>query len=603
MLHRGGSLVLRRRRHSSSPGSPRGSPEPSAARVERTQRWATPPPLNNEGLKELRDLWRDRRASLDELEQSYNDDDNPAPPPVSFRPMPTTMPLTSVDPIARVERTQRWMPPQNTNSDSGTGGGTVNHYPQTGSDALKPSTSIHSQLQVPMHPPVPTRPPLTPPQSDWAKQQQLIAVKLHEWQTQGAIAEGELNITPPAAENNEEIQKAMEKYHNPLKDLLRDRAGESDEFEQFVNGSAISAHSGDDEEEPEGDELAEVEEPTGLRGFDCMELAMNGQESPDPDVEIPDNDSSSDASPPTPPPTENDEDYRAAQRRINMKRSRDDRTLAHTPARRAKLAPATGAATPTRSRPTNVATLTELAMDGERLLDPEEEIPGSDNLSDASPPTPPPTENDEDYRVAQRRIIMRRLRVERTMSHASARLAKLTTTNVAILMELAINGQESPNLEVEIPGSDDSSDTPPPTPPPKENDEGYRAAQRRINMQSSRGERILVHGRAELAPATSGTTPTRSSPTTIATPLHQSPSNSKVSSFLSPSEPATPIQPAAPLPKGNPSLSRAKSPRLQPETPTLELPMSKPPDNLNWRQIIEGSLHTAEHWSHEYDNF
>ena len=442
MLRRGGSLVLRRRRHSPLPGPPRGSPEPSTARVERMQRWATPPPLNNEGLKELRDLWRDRRTSLDELEQSDNDDENQALPPVSFRSVLTTMPLTKVDPIARVERTQRWMPPQNTNSDSGTGGSPVNHYfvppngPQTGPDALKPSTSIHSRLHVPMRPPVPTRPLPAPPQSDWAKQQQLIAAKLHGWQTQVAAAEGELNITRHAAKNNEEIQKAMEKYQ---KDLLRDRGGESDEVEKFVNGSAISLHSGDDEEEPEGGELAEVEERTELRGFDCMELVMNEQ--------------------------------------------------------------------------------------------------------------------------------------------------------------------ESPNLEVEIPGSDDPSDTPPPAPPPKENDEGYRAAQRRINMQSSRGERILFHGRAELTPATGGATPTRSSPTNIATPLYQSPSHSKVSSFLSSSGPATPIQPAAPLSKGDPSLSRAKSPRLRPETPTLNLPMLKPPDNLNWRQIIEGSLQRVEHWSCEYVNF
>jgi len=42
---------------------------------------------------------------------------------------------------------------------------------------------------------------------------------------------------------------------------------------------------GDGKEEPEGDELAEVEEPEELRaasGFEFMELAMNGQESLDP---------------------------------------------------------------------------------------------------------------------------------------------------------------------------------------------------------------------------------------------------------------------------------------------------------------------------------
>ena len=120
-------------------------------------------------------------------------------------------------------------------------------------------------------------------QSDWAKQQPLFAVKLHGWQTQVAVAEGELNINLHAARNNE-----RDTYHSQLKDLLRDRGGELDELEQFVNGSEISAHSGHGEEEPEGGELAEVEELEELRaafGFDCTELVMDGQESPDPEVE------------------------------------------------------------------------------------------------------------------------------------------------------------------------------------------------------------------------------------------------------------------------------------------------------------------------------
>jgi len=228
MLCRGGSLVLRRRRHSSSPGSPRGSPESSAARVEGTQRWAWSPPLNNEELKEMKDLWRDRRGELNELGQS----ENPAPP-VPSRSMLTTMP--KIDPIARVERTQRWMPPQNTNSDTGTGGSNVNQYfvppegPQPGSDAREPSTSSHRR------PPVPMCPPPIMTWSDWAKQQPLFAVKLHEWQAQVAAVEGELNRTLGDAKNNEEIEKAMERYHNRMKDLLRHRGDELDELEQSDN--------------------------------------------------------------------------------------------------------------------------------------------------------------------------------------------------------------------------------------------------------------------------------------------------------------------------------------------------------------------------------
>ena len=137
--------------------------------------------------------------------------------------------LKRVNPPARVEAAQQRIP-QHPKSDSGTGGGTVNHYsvppngPQTGSDALKPSTSIHSRLHVPMRPPVQTRPPPTPPQSDWAKERQLTAVKLREWHTQ-----------IDAARNNEEIQKAMEKYHSRMGDLSRNHGGGLDKLEQSDN--------------------------------------------------------------------------------------------------------------------------------------------------------------------------------------------------------------------------------------------------------------------------------------------------------------------------------------------------------------------------------
>jgi len=60
---------------------------------------------------------------------------------------------------------------------------------------------------------------------------------------------------------------------------------------------------------------------------------MNGQESPRPEVEIPDSDNSSDTSPPARPPTENDKDYRAHQRLLNMQRWRGDRALSHAFAR------------------------------------------------------------------------------------------------------------------------------------------------------------------------------------------------------------------------------------------------------------------------------
>jgi hypothetical protein len=266
-----------------------------------------------------------------------------------------------MDPPARVvEATQRWIPPQSTNSDTDTGGSNVGHYfvspkgPQTGSDTRKPSTSSHG------HPPLPVRPSSTAAHSDWAKHQQVFAVKLHEWQSQVAAAEEDLNKALDAAKNNEEIEQVMEKYHNRMRDLLRDRGGELDELEQSVSGSASSAHSEGDEEESEGDEVAEG--PAGLwtaSGFDDIELGMNEQESSDPEVRIPNNNGPSDASDDdhqAPPPTENDEDYRAAQRRLNMQRLRGEKTLSHASARLAKLTPTAGNSTPTRSRPMNIAT-------------------------------------------------------------------------------------------------------------------------------------------------------------------------------------------------------------------------------------------------------
>src|SRR5258706_7910601 len=179
-------------------------------------------------------------------------------------------------------------------------------------------------------------------------------------------------------------------------------------------------------------------------------------------------------------------------------------------------------------------------------------------------------------------------------------------------MELAMNGQESSDPEVEISGSDDSSDAGDDehhAPPPTENDEDHRATQRRINMQRLRGERTLSHASARLAkltPTTGTATPTRNRPTNIATLFHQSPTNSKMPSFPSPSDSATPIRtafpigpamprptPAAALPKGDPLLSRAKSPRARSDTLTPDRLMSKPPDNLNWRQDYDESLRRA----------
>jgi len=220
MLRREGPRVLHRR--------PRGPPESSAARVKRTQRWGWPPPLNNKESEEVKHLWRDRRGELGELGQSDNDDANPAPP-VQSRSMLTTMPLATIDPIMCAERMQPWMPPQNTNFDTGTGGSNFNYYfgSQTGSDAREPSTSSHRR------PPVPTSPIMM--WTDWAKQQPPFAVKRHEWQTQVAAVEGELGRTLGDAKTNEEIENAMEKYHNRMKDLLRDHGGELDELEQSYN--------------------------------------------------------------------------------------------------------------------------------------------------------------------------------------------------------------------------------------------------------------------------------------------------------------------------------------------------------------------------------
>jgi hypothetical protein len=289
------------------------------------------------------------------------------PPPLSPNRVLITISLHRMDPPARVEPTQRWIPPQNTNSDTDTGGSSVGRYfvspkgPQAGSDARKPSASSHGQ------PPVPSRPPFVAAQSDWAKQQALFTVKLHEWQSQVAAAEEELNRTLDATKNDEEVEQAMEKYHKRMKDLWRDRGGELDELEQSVSGSASSAHSEDDEEEPEGDGVVETGAPERLwaaSGFDYIELAMNEQDSSDSGGDIPDGNGSSDAGDDehpvkltTPPPTENDEDYRAARRRLNMQRLRGEKTLSHASAKLAKLAPTAGTSTPTRSRPLNIATL------------------------------------------------------------------------------------------------------------------------------------------------------------------------------------------------------------------------------------------------------
>jgi len=139
---------------------------------------------------------------------------NPAPPSLPPRPVLNTVPLNP-----GAEAAQRRIPSQHPKSDTATGGRNVNHYfvppkgAQTSSDARKPSTSIHSQLHVPMRPPVPTRPPPNPPQSDWAKKQQPFMVKRHEWQTQVATRKGVLNRTPNA-KDNEESQKAMEEYYS-----------------------------------------------------------------------------------------------------------------------------------------------------------------------------------------------------------------------------------------------------------------------------------------------------------------------------------------------------------------------------------------------------
>jgi len=163
------------------------------------------------------------------------------PPPFPSRPLPITVPntvplhLNGLNLPARVKTAQRWVSPQHPKFDTGTGGKNVNYYfvplkgPQTSSDARKPSTSNHSQLHVPMRPPVPTRPLPSPPQSDCDKHQQLFAVKLRELQTQVAALEEEFNRALGSAKSNKEIQKAIKKYHNRIKDLWSDSRGELDE--------------------------------------------------------------------------------------------------------------------------------------------------------------------------------------------------------------------------------------------------------------------------------------------------------------------------------------------------------------------------------------
>ena len=97
---------------------------------------------------------------------------NPAPPPRIVR-------LNGMVPPARMKATQRWILPQDMNSDTGTGGNNIGHYfvppkgRQTSSDARKPPTPSHGQL----------RPPHTATQSDSAKHQQLSTYRLQQSST------------------------------------------------------------------------------------------------------------------------------------------------------------------------------------------------------------------------------------------------------------------------------------------------------------------------------------------------------------------------------------------------------------------------------------
>jgi len=155
--------------------------------------------------------------------------------------VPNTVPphLKGFETPARVKAAQQWVPPPHPKSDTDPDGRNVIPYfvppkvgprnPQSGSDTRRPYTSGHFRPYVPMHP------PHTRPQSDWVKHQQLFAVKLHELQTQVAALEERLNKALGSAKNNEEIQKAMKKYFNRMKDLWRDRGGELDELEKPDN--------------------------------------------------------------------------------------------------------------------------------------------------------------------------------------------------------------------------------------------------------------------------------------------------------------------------------------------------------------------------------
>lgn len=142
------------------------------------------------------------------MERLLDAEIKPAPPPLPPKPVPIIVPntvplnLNNVNLPVHVEATQRWIPPQTTDFDTGTGGSNVNHDfvpamdPQTSSGAREPSISSHTQ------PPVPMCPIPAAIQSDWA----IFCAQFGEYQTQVAAVEEELNRDVGPAENNEGLE-------------------------------------------------------------------------------------------------------------------------------------------------------------------------------------------------------------------------------------------------------------------------------------------------------------------------------------------------------------------------------------------------------------
>ena len=585
----------------------------------------------------------------------------------SSQPAPITLPLKLVDPPALVQATKRWRPPQNTNSDTGTGGRNAGLFwippkgSQTDLNARTPPTSGHGQ------PPFPLHPPPTAKLSDWAKDPQPSVREQRESdpQAQVAAAGEELNRALDAAKTIDEVWESVKKYYEWVGNFLRGHDGELDKLEQSVSGSASSAHSEDDEEAPKGDDLVDVQKPEEswpASGFDYTEMFTDRQGLSDtgvPDAEM---------IPTLPPPP-----YRptpitlplklvdppvfvqATKRWRSLRNTNYDtgtggRNVGHyfvlpkkpqTDPNTHKPSTSSHGEPPFSMRPPPTATQSDWAkhqrLFAVKLPEWQAQVAtaeGELNIAlEAAKGNDETEEAMEKYRKRMKDLLRDRGgeldKLEQSVSGSASsahseedeeasegdkavdegKPAEFWAASGFENTEMDADGQRLSDTGVEMPGSDDSgdaSDDECSAYPPTEIDECYRAAQRRINMQRLRVERTLSHASARLAKlaSTAGiATPTRNRHANIPTIFH--PTNSKMPSFSSFSKsvtttwtstinPAMPRPtPAAPLPKGNPSLSRAESPHARSYTLTPDRPMSKPPGNVNWRQSNEESLRRA----------